>query len=162
MVMRGGPDGHPRCNAFNNIRPRALKGVIFPQLRLRAVSAAIACVAALPLANGAFAAEALYDFRSQSGDARAWLNNKGFVFQRDEPGPEQIRYDFDSRGLTIRTVAAATSVATKELPASDRVRQPAQLTVMWGVSQYPTGANWDQGQRREALMLVVSFGEKLV
>jgi hypothetical protein len=103
------------------------------------------------------------DFSSrQKGDARAWLEDKKggqFEFGRDAA---KFEYAFDARGLTIKTVKPAAAVLLRRFSRTnpaEQVEQPAQLTVRWGVEQYPAGADWGGKYHSEAIMVLVFFGE---
>ncbi len=100
-----------------------------------------------------------YEFGAQPEAARAWLASQGFEFKLDAANAALARFSLANRGLTIETLGPAEPIIAH--PGLS-VAQPARLSVTWGVSSYPAGANWDAGAHSEAIMVMVFFGtEKL-
>lgn len=104
------------------------------------------------------AADVRFDFAAQS-NAKSWLANNGFEFRMALGEPSSARIGLSANGLTIETLRPSEPIVKGP---NIRVPQPARLTVTWGVSNYPAGANWDTGANNEAIMVMVFFGaEKL-
>jgi hypothetical protein len=98
-----------------------------------------------------------YVFGTRSESALRWLSRQGFKFKLDAGDASKARFTHTERGLTIETLAPAEPILAH---ANIEIRQPARLTVTWGVSVYPDGANWDVGVNNEAIMVMVQFGRE--
>jgi hypothetical protein len=109
--------------------------------------------------NSAAGAEVAYEFRDQPGGAQQWLKSQNFEFKLDALNASRVRLSLENRGLVLETRGPAEPLLAR---SNINIGQPARLTVTWGVTQYPAGANWDTGANNEAIMIMVSFGtEKL-
>ena len=95
----------------------------------------------------------MLDFSDQAdGDATAWLKANGFQFKLDA---EDLNPRFNHQRLMLETSdkKAGFFVKRLSLPGVNAIR------LVWGVERYPQGADWEQGNHRVAIAVVVSFGE---
>lgn len=123
-------------------------------------AAILACCIALSASEMAraqtgSASEIAYEFRAQPHGARQWLASQGFELRYAAGNASSVRIVLGDNGLTIETLGPAEPILAKP---NIRLRQPAQLSITWGVNRYPVGANWDAGANNEAIMVMVFFG----
>ena len=109
--------------------------------------------------GGAAAADFTLNFAGTPRDARAWLSSQGFQFLIDGGSTAKARFGLGEQGLTIETLTRAEPLIVRDKLS---IRQPAVMTIKWGVSRFAEGANWDTGVNNEAVMVIVHYGtEKL-
>jgi len=87
-------------------------------------------------------------------DARALLEKKGFVFKLDA---EDFTFSIQSGRLYIETdkeaaVLFGQFVKTKETPT--------YALIEWGVERFPDGADWEAGNNRLPIGLIMVFGKE--
>jgi len=109
--------------------------------------------------QGALFAESLYkvDFsKAPDGNGKRWLKLSNFALQQDAKEMKGLR--MKGGKLIVATDAGFLGGMTlrRDIPGAKRVE------VVWGVNQFPQGANWDDGNKREAVMLVVVFGKEML
>ena len=109
---------------------------------------------------GLIKAEVVYtlDFSKEGdGDAKTWLESKGFSLKQDADDDDMI-LRFEKGKLVVGTVDDINGVIIKEIKIADAKR----IRIEWGVNQYPDGADWEKGMLREAVGVIVSFGTKKI
>ncbi len=91
----------------------------------------------------------------QATSARPWLAARKFQYQLVDGSESNVKLGLGERGLTVETSGPAEPLLTMK---GLSIQQPATLTVTWGVSRFPAGANWEAGINNEAIMVIVQFG----
>jgi hypothetical protein len=111
------------------------------------------------LMTGQFAtAEVIFqlDFANTEGMTPIeWFHRNGFKSQNDA---DKLNLRFEDDRLIIATTNAINGILTKELDIPDVNR----ILIEWGVNRYPYGADWEEGVFREAVGVIVSFGQKKI
>ncbi len=99
------------------------------------------------------------DFTQQpDGSALNWLEKNRYIIEMDA---RKLNPRFENRQLVLSTdeqIAGLIGLRTddKNLNGVERVE------IEWGVSKFPVGANWETGNNRVALAVMIFFGtEKL-
>ena len=103
-------------------------------------------------------AESLYkiDFSTApEGDATHWLHMSNFALQQDAKTLLHPVIDKGKLLLRLNSNLLGGLALRRDIPGAKRIK------VIWGVNQYPKGANWDQGIKRESAMFIVVFGKDL-
>lgn len=103
-------------------------------------------------------AKTLYklDFSTQkNSDAAGWFKENGFVLKNDA---DKVKARFENGLLVLKTDDDINGLFAKSVHIDDA----AIVRIEWGVKQYPQGANWEKGLLREAIALIVSFGDKKI
>jgi len=103
-------------------------------------------------------AETVYqlDFAAQeNGKAFDWFKQESFKLQNDA---DEIKARFESGRLVLEVNKDITGLFTKSV----RIEGASKVRIEWGVDQYPEGANWENGMLREAIGVIVSFGDKKI
>lgn len=98
------------------------------------------------------------DFTLPEG-ARNGLASRGFTFEQQMGDEKAIYLSAENGRLGIVTSghAALGVMVKKDLHLAD----PQILEIVWGVERYPQGANWRRGIKKEAVMVVLFFGDPL-
>lgn len=101
-------------------------------------------------------AEVVYkiDFTDQKGTAADWFKKNEFTFQNDA---KKVNAYFES-GTLVLEADDMNGIFTKNLD----IKNASKIRIVWGVAQYPQGANWEKGVLREAVGVVVSFGKEKI
>lgn len=95
------------------------------------------------------------DFKqSAQQDPVTWLNDQGFEFYADAG---KIQYGFSSRGLTLNTPKKLLAFISKDITESFNAQR---IRIEWGVDIYPDGADWEKEIFRQAIGIVVFFGDE--
>jgi len=108
--------------------------------------------------QGSLFAESLFkvDFsNAPDGDAKRWLNLSNFALQEDARKMKELRIQDGKLLMGIMPGQLGGMALRRDVPGATHVK------VVWGVNQYPQGANWDKGVKREAVMMAVAFGKQL-
>lgn len=96
------------------------------------------------------------DFTEMSDiSAKKWMKDNNVEFKRSA---DDVDLSFSKRGLEIATNEELNGVFVGHL----NVEGGKSIHIEWGVDTYPDGANWEQNIYREAISVLVSFGEKKV
>lgn len=110
----------------------------------------------------AFGENVLYslDFTKQKdGDAKAWLNTKGFEFLLDA---NAFSMKFSGGKLLISTTGEKAGMMGIRLPKGKHLNNIGSVKIEWGVDRFPKGANWASGNNRLAIGVLLLLGtEKL-
>jgi hypothetical protein len=106
--------------------------------------------------------EVLYslDFSKEPpGDAIPWLKQHGFELKLS---CKELHPCFDQGALRLSTKHPEAGLFCLEFAKGHEVAGATRLRLTWGVTEFPTGADWEHGINRLALAVMVSFGhEKL-
>lgn len=98
-----------------------------------------------------------FDFTSQSqGPAAPWLKQHGFEFKL---GFESLNPRFENGALEFSANRPAAGLCGREFPKGKQLSGAKRVRIVWGVRQFPEGADWDAGINRFAIGLLISFGE---
>jgi hypothetical protein len=94
----------------------------------------------------------------KQGSVDAWLQQKGFKFERDARQRDRIALTIaEPASLLVDTKRRAFGIMTNE---SVNVPEFTYIEVDWGVNKQPEGASYEKGVRNEALMLMVFMGDE--
>lgn len=122
---------------------------------LRAVAAAALLLAAGPSwGEGDAPVVHAIDFTSQpEGDAAAWLRDQGYELRMNAA---DLSPRFTDQGLVLSTDQTIAGLFAREL----RLKGVERVRVTWGVERYPEGADWEKGNYRVPIAIMISFGDK--
>jgi len=101
------------------------------------------------------------DFKgiSNTQDATQVLVQKGFEFQIDK---KDFHFYIQDEKLYVETDKKAAVLFGKILHGKKALKNPAYALIEWGVERFPKGADWENGNNRLPIGLVMVFGtEKL-
>jgi hypothetical protein len=101
------------------------------------------------------------DYRNLVGkDARQWLLDNNWMFERDADDEDEARVSFDKeKGLVIEALDEAQAIfALKKGHATNY----QDIVLKWGVDKFPKGASYAKGNRNEAIMFYAFFGTELI
>ena len=100
------------------------------------------------------------DFTQQpDGSAIEWLKQNGFILALDA---EKLNPRFENHQLVISTDDTLAGIIGLKLVDSKHLRDVERVEIEWGVARYPEGVNWEQGNNRVAVAVMIFFGtEKL-
>jgi hypothetical protein len=125
-----------------------------PTLKLLLLAVFIGPVTALD------AADVIYslDFTTQpSGSALPWLRQQGFQFKL---GFEALNPRFENGALVLSTEGPEAGVVGYTFAAGRELAGVERLRIVWGVSKFPEGADWEHGVNRTAIAVMASFGHE--
>jgi hypothetical protein len=134
---------------------RDKEGSTMPTSARTGINAAIVLLCLVLSSGRAVPAEISYEFRSQPQGVQQWLASQGFELRFAAGSASSVRIGLGDNGLAIETLGPAEPIIAK---SNITLRQPAQLSIAWGVNRYPPGANWDVGANNEAIMVMIFFG----
>jgi len=100
------------------------------------------------------------DFSQQpDGSAVEWLKQNGFILALDA---EKLNPRFKDRQLVISTDDTLAGMIGIKLDDIKLLRDVERVEIEWSVARYPEGVNWEQGNNRVAVAVMIFFGtEKL-
>jgi hypothetical protein len=104
------------------------------------------------------AGDAIYslDFTTQpSGNALPWLKQQGFQFKL---GCEALNPRFEKGALVLSTERPEAGVLGITFAKGKQLSGVERLRIVWGVSKFPEGADWERGINRTAIAVMVTFG----
>jgi len=91
------------------------------------------------------------------GDALPWLEQQGFEF---ELSAKSMNPRFENDALVISTQTEAAGLFGLRFP--QHIHGVKRVQIVWGVNQYPDGADWNHGINSVPIAIMLSFGtEKL-
>lgn len=108
------------------------------------------------------AAEVIHSFdftTQQSGSALPWLKQQGFQFKLKF---EALNPKFENGALVLSTERPEAGVAGYIFAEGEELARVERLRIVWGVSKFPEGADWERGINRTALAVMVSFGHERI
>ena len=95
------------------------------------------------------------DYHSALGSVDAWLQSKGFQFERDAKSQDKILLSADGRGLEVEALQQAQGLLINHAIAPNAF---SAVEIEWGVQQHPQGASYERKVNNEAIMVHVFFG----
>ena len=98
------------------------------------------------------------DFSTLSDNVRNDLTDLGFSFEEGMEDDEAIRLFVKNDRLNIATPVQSMGVMVKN---DLHVLRPGWLEIEWGIEQYPYNGDWHLGRKKEAVMIVLFFGNPL-
>jgi len=104
------------------------------------------------------AADPIYavDFTTQkAGTAAPWLKQHGFEFKL---GFDSLNPRFENGALELSADRPTAGLCIHDFPKGKELRGVKRLQIVWGVSQFPEGADWERGIDRLPIGLMISFG----
>lgn len=87
--------------------------------------------------------------------AITWLKEQGFEF---ELSAEALNPRFENDALVISTNDQVAGLFGLQLKQQDYIHNTKRVKIVWGVNQYPEGANWNKGVNSVPIALMFSFG----
>lgn len=99
------------------------------------------------------------DFKNiaNSNDAVNIMKQKGFDFEMDE---DKFHFFIKNERLYIETTKQATVLFGKLLEKKDWLKNPSYAVIKWGVEDFPQGSDWENGNNRLPIGLILVFGDK--
>lgn len=99
----------------------------------------------------------LIDFSDYSGGSvHGWLESKGFYFEDRTQDNRVIELSADERALMVKAKQPARVFLVNE---SFNLKEFSNITIEWGILQYPQDASYEKRINNEALMIYVFFGD---
>jgi len=100
------------------------------------------------------------DFSQQpDGSAIEWLKQNGFILALKA---EKLNPRFENHQMVISTNDALAGIIGIKLDDGKQLQDVERIKIEWGVARYPEGVNWDHGNNRVAIAVMIFFGtEKL-
>ncbi len=96
------------------------------------------------------------DFTGQAdGSAVTWLEQHGFEF---ELNAKSLNPRFKNDALVISAETETAGLFGLRLAQQDFIRGVKRIEIVWGVNQYPEGADWDNGINSVPIAVMLSFG----
>lgn len=96
------------------------------------------------------------DFQKPAGmTIPEWMTTQGIVM-KDGMKLEMLK--FDERGLHVSSVAPVLGLLGKKV----KIEGGKNITIEWGVTKFPAGADWEKGIKRESIGVMLSFGDKKI
>lgn len=100
------------------------------------------------------------DFSTQpEGDARPWLEKKGFLQRLDAP---EINVNFRNARLNLKTKEQKTAIFALKLTPEAYLKNISSIQIEWGVTRQPVGADWENGNNRVPIALMFFFGTEKI
>ncbi len=103
------------------------------------------------------------DFSKTEGDAYTWFKKRGWEFREDI---EKMNARFEGGSLVIEPVEEHSGVFFLDFrPGSTQLKSVKRLRIVWGVEQYPLGADWSgpinrRRPVRDPIGVMVFYGDK--
>ncbi len=110
------------------------------------------------LSSNSLFGEVVYsmDFsKMENGDATEWFKKNDFSFKNDS---DEFSLRFEKGRLIIEIDDDIGGFLYKEV----RIKNVKRVRIEWGVDVYPAGADWEKELYREAVGLIISFGDKKI
>lgn len=111
-------------------------------------------------------AEVLFEvnFSNAHGNVEAWLNEHGWKI-KGSIGDMNTR--FENGSLILEPTDDDSVLISRELNRSEFLNNVKEIKIIWGVSQYPKGADWSgprekKRNTREPIAVIISFGEEKI
>ncbi|SEM90867.1 hypothetical protein [Nitrosomonas marina] len=121
----------------------------------------IACLVFFVYTTTAHAAERVIheiDFTGKGeGSALAWLEQQGFEFELDA---KALAPRFENDALVISTQTETAGLFGLRFAEQDFIHNVKRVEIVWGVNQYPEGADWNNGVNGVPIAVMLSFGTK--
>lgn len=136
---------------METLRTRALQLVVGAAALILPVLTAVPASAAQPLSVD------FTDYRG--GPVNAWLQSKGFTFERDAKSSDKVALHADQRGLAVETLKPAQGLLVNNLR---NLSAYSAVEIEWGVSEFPRGASYEHRVNNEAIMVHVFLGDRKV
>lgn len=97
-----------------------------------------------------------FDFSTEpDGNAEPWLQKSGFHYELDA---KKLDVKFKDHRLVLATTDNLAGLFVNEVNIPD----VKSVRISWGVNLYPDGADWEKGNFRVPIAVVISFGSKKV
>ena len=94
------------------------------------------------------------------GNAEDWFKTRGMKFIHDM---NKMNPRFENGSFIIEAKDENYGAVAKEFKGSNAIKDAKQLKIVWGVNQFPKGADWSgpktkKRNTREAIAVIISFG----
>ncbi len=93
----------------------------------------------------------------QNGSAISWLEEKGFEFELDA---KKLNPRFKNNALVISTKDEVAGLIGLRFEQQNFIHNVKSVRIVWGVNRYPEGADWENGNNRVPIAVMLSFGTK--
>jgi hypothetical protein len=98
------------------------------------------------------------DFSQQpDGSAIDWLTQNSFILELDA---KKLNPRFENHKLVISTEAERAGIFILKIYDKMDLINVDRVDIEWSVSQFPKGMNWEEGNNRVALAVVVFSAQK--
>ncbi|MCB1192003.1 MAG: DUF3047 domain-containing protein [Leptospiraceae bacterium] len=91
-----------------------------------------------------------------SKNAIQWLKENGFELKKSATN---LKPKFDKGGLVLESQDKEFGIILKK---NLRINNAKKVRITWGVDLYPIGANWEKGNNREAISVMIFFGNEKI
>jgi hypothetical protein len=95
------------------------------------------------------------DYRA--GPINAWLQAKGFAFERDAKDAAAIAFRAGAQGLELAALKQAQGMLINKTIGANAY---SGVEIEWGVGRHPPGASYERKVNNEAIMVHVFFGSE--
>ncbi len=122
-------------------------------MRTHIVLLGILCIISYPIVA---ISEVVYsiDFaKMPSGDATNWFKENDYAFRLDA---DEMDLKFQDGKLLLSNDGDVNGLLFKEV----EIRGAIRVRIEWGVNKYPPGIDWENGFFRDAVMLLITFGNE--
>ncbi len=97
-----------------------------------------------------------FDFTTQpNGKALPWLLSHGFEHKLELTN---LNPRFEDGALWLSTPGQEAGLLGYTFPAAGALAGVKRARITWGVAQFPEGADWERGNNRTPLAVMISFG----
>ncbi|MCF6187538.1 MAG: hypothetical protein L3J49_08740 [Desulfobulbaceae bacterium] len=88
----------------------------------------------------------------------SWLTDLGFTAEKDMNVPGGIKVTAGDGVLVLQTDNPAFGMLMNK---QVHLNNPQTIELQWGVDTYPADSSWRQGVNREAIMVILFFGDQV-
>jgi len=92
------------------------------------------------------------------GSALKWLEKKGFLAKQDAATESKIQLSIADSALFLQAKKQALGLLLRET----NIVGYSRIRIEWGVDAFPTGASYEKGNRSDAVMVYVFFGDEKI
>ena len=89
----------------------------------------------------------------------AWLKHHGFRIALDA---DDIKFKFNEMGLVMSTNKELAGLVGVIFEKDKMLNGIDHVVIEWGVTRFPAGANWEEGNNRVAIAAMVFFGTEKI
>ncbi len=91
----------------------------------------------------------------KENSAEEWLETNEFTFKLDA---DDLKYRFENDALWIYNEGDINGLLYKEID----IKKVKRIRIEWGVNRYSEGIDWENGLKRDPIMIIISFGRKKI
>ncbi len=95
------------------------------------------------------------DFTGQENGSAISCLEKRFEFELDA---KELNPRFENNALVISTKDKVAGLIGHRFEQHDFIQNFERVRIIWGVNRYPEGADWENGNNRVPIAVMLSFG----